>query len=214
MGHVEDDFLNRKLEHIIRDYQAGWSMGQKRADRINSIRTWNVTVLAAYLAYVATQYPKMTGATLLPLGAAIFLFWIMDAFTGSLGRFNMEYVIGKVDELFCKKTQKEFKDAIRDHKFFSQQNQAKKPWRKHGKWDRFARAFLNYQTAVFYGAPLACLLVYDLIRQLLAWPTLRVLCPAICLIVLALVVRLMWLLQSKPEWCKMQVAASRNKKRT
>jgi len=165
MGRVEDNFLDRKLEHIIRDYQAGWSMGQKRSDRINSIRTWNVTVGAAYLAYVATRDSGVTGATLLPLAGVIFLFWIMEAFTGSLGRFNMELVIGKVDELFWKPMPSGFEQAIREHKFLSQQNQEKKRWGKHGQWDRFTRAFLNDQTKVFYLLPLVILFVLLMLQH-------------------------------------------------
>ncbi|MBN2132918.1 MAG: hypothetical protein JW741_25690 [Sedimentisphaerales bacterium] len=157
MARVEDDFLNRKLEHIIRDYESGCSMGQKRADRTDRIRTWNVTVGAAYLAYVMTQGCGAIGASLLPLAVIIFLFWIMDAFTGSLGRLNVAFRIEKVDKLLCKKTQKEFQDAIKDHKFLSEWNHENKCWGKHGRLDRFARAFWNCQTLVFYVAPLIVL---------------------------------------------------------
>ena len=45
------DLRERKLEHIKRDYDRACSLASRLDDRIKSIRTWNITLIVAYMGW-------------------------------------------------------------------------------------------------------------------------------------------------------------------
>jgi len=165
MARVEDDFLNRKLEHILRDYDRGWAAGLARRDRITRIRTWHVTVFTAYLAFIATRDPGEVDITVLPLAGATFLFWVMEALATALGIFHMETTVWRIDRIFSEAMADEFQYAIKQYRFHSEKNRGKRFGGKGGRWHRFALGFLNLQPLVFYGLPFSGLLLYELMNR-------------------------------------------------
>ncbi len=99
MCEPKRDILKQKLDHIRKDYDTGVSILLHNGDRVARIRTWSVTVFAAYLAYVLKS-DDLTMVPLWPLIGAVVLFWTMEAFATSAAIFLRHNCLCRVDAVF------------------------------------------------------------------------------------------------------------------
>jgi len=172
MDEAKRDLLKQKLDHIKEDYDAALSTCLHDGDRVSHIRTWTVTVIAAYLGYMLKS-DDLSTVRLLPLFGAIVLFWIMEALTKASGILS-GYTLGRVDEVFAVTDPEKFWSAVEEYGFwrlqdkpFASKRPEEKKWRlryKRGRIRRFCKGLFNEQTFVFYILPLVVLLALGIGR--------------------------------------------------
>lgn len=153
-----NEALERKLEHIKKDYDSAYSLMLKAGDHISSIRVWNVTVVVAYLGWMTR--PDAT-KTVWPLLAAMLVFWIMEALVNAEAHFFQEHTLEKVDQIFNEIDLATQERLIKEHQFLGKTaaSPGKQLFGKGGRIHRFCRGFTNCKTVVFYVMPLIVLIL-------------------------------------------------------
>jgi hypothetical protein len=160
----DKQFIDRKVEHINRDYDHVFSAMLKLGDYGNSVRHWNITVIVAYLGVTKACLDQGTDIPIVPLIGAIYGFWIMEAFVKAQMYFYREYTLTPVDRLFLEKDEDRFRQLVEEyHQFLSmadRKSPGKKVWGGRGRLHRLLRGLVNCQTLVFYALPLIILIVW------------------------------------------------------
>jgi len=169
----EEKDINRKLEHIIRDYQTAWSRLQSQGQQVLLIRGWSVTVALAYMGFTVTARDKWADVSgfweymfvlYAPPALAILLFGFMEALTRSYAIFCRKRIIQDIDQIFYREG-KSFSQAVKDHRFLVDKEDKEK---RKDRWRRFFTGFL-----IAFGYWHAWLLIALFFASLLLGPHLR-----------------------------------------
>ena len=115
-------FYERKLDHILRDRDYALVTIQRLGERILSNKGWSITVVLAYIGYITTSYDNPSDIPLLvtlPLCGTIFLFWVMEGYYRGQSIYFRRIVIYPVDDIFSKKMDAPFWEAVKEYKFLS-----------------------------------------------------------------------------------------------
>lgn len=157
MANEEAVLREVKTRQIEREYTGAQSVVARCADRINTIRTWNITVIVAYWGWLTTQTESHHSG---PLIAAVSLFWFLEALERMSVHLTREYRVAKVDELFSKKKLAAFYAAVDDFEFATQVHEEGLS-RLKKKWPRFVRGMFSLHTVVIYLLPLLLIAYCD-----------------------------------------------------
>ena len=146
--------LNKKLEHIQKDYDRACSLAERVDSRVNTIRSLNITVIVAYLGWMSQSGGPNH---ILPLLAAIFAFWVLEALAGASARFYFFYTLTQADGVFYSTAIDMFHKSVQEYTFLdrTQSSQYKKWLTCRGKVHRLLFSLINCETFLFYFLPLS-----------------------------------------------------------
>ena len=147
MEEYSEECFGRKLEHIKRVYDHMYSGNDRQRQHIITLRGWCITLIVAYMGYCAS---KDCSPNWLVFIIMFVCFFALEGFN-KLNCWEIKKEIRKIDKMFLRKDDKEFRHAVSDYEFFSllYEKYQGHPWKKLGYEIReYYRATKNDKHAI------------------------------------------------------------------
>jgi uncharacterized membrane protein len=113
---MDNEFIARKTGFLVKDYETAFSSYGRHSDKVASIRTWTITLLVAYLGFVATSGSNSPQVMVLPVAIIIACFFALEARERKYMRFLVQE-LRNVETIFMTKDNEEFHSMVEAYEF-------------------------------------------------------------------------------------------------
>lgn len=127
VAKFNSDFINRKRELILKDYESLFIVFGRETDIIYSFRGWTITILTIYFTFLFTVQPTGFVVIYLPGLCTILTFYLLEVSERSILRFLLQD-IRELETIFMIEDNDEFMQAVALYEFRDLRD-AKRPFK-------------------------------------------------------------------------------------